>query len=376
MDAQDFLKQYAHKKRKFPWVNLAKVDLTDAQIPQVNLSRSDLTEVILIRANLSGSNLIKAILRDANLQDADLTGVNFHKADLTGAILEGAILEDANLTGVNLDDVYLNGAIMPDGKPYEEWILQENPCLNPSLEFFNEENREIQEEENKPYKTNFARASLPIFSGFGKKKLPRVDLSDLKITDTEFLKNLPLIPVGFLTAGYIFYGMILFNFQGSIFLWLMAWIGSLIWYIDETLILFVPMTGLIASLSSVYFTTFVIVLSFINFILLFPGLLLMGFSKKRALLDGILGTGFFLVTTLFTASLVSNNSFDDEALTVLFGTLTFPFALLMGVICSTLGSTLWIPMELAGFTKRQTLQSFAIITGIGLIIGGFFELLS
>ena len=242
MDSENFLIKYERKNRKFPWVNLNKVDLTDANIPNVNLSRGQLKDAILIRTNLSESNLIKANLTDANLTNANLTGVNFYKANLTGAILEGAILERANLTGVNLDEVYFHGAIMPDGKVYEEWILDENPCLNPALERFNKDtNIQTQLEEETEEKFRFAKASSNIFPAFNNSKTPPPDLSHLTITDKEFRYKLPYPPLAFLGVGNLFYGMILINCEASPLLWLFAWGGSLVWYLDKSLIWFVPM---------------------------------------------------------------------------------------------------------------------------------------
>jgi len=88
--------------------NLAKADLTGADLRGVNLAEADLSNAILVGANLTGADLTDADLTGANLTGAYLEDANLTDADLTGANLTGANLTDANLTGANLTDADLH----------------------------------------------------------------------------------------------------------------------------------------------------------------------------------------------------------------------------------------------------------------------------
>jgi hypothetical protein len=89
----------------------------------------DLTLANLSGANLSGANLSEANLSEANLSEANLSEANLKGADLKGADLKGADLQEAILQGANVTDEQLaatrslQGAIMPDGRKYEDWLL-------------------------------------------------------------------------------------------------------------------------------------------------------------------------------------------------------------------------------------------------------------
>ena len=148
-------------------VNLYGVDMEGATLLNANLEEADMREANLSRANLwnaslvntflggakleesklSGTDLTNARLRITKMKKADLFGANLTKAKLWGANLEDAILNatnleraeflGANLKGVNLGSAKnwtrkqllqaksLEGAIMPDGRLYEEWILDD-----------------------------------------------------------------------------------------------------------------------------------------------------------------------------------------------------------------------------------------------------------
>lgn len=67
--------------------NLAKVDLSDAQLQGAQLSRATLDEAVLVEAHMEGADLGKATLRRAILAGTHLAG-----ADLTRAQMEGATL--------------------------------------------------------------------------------------------------------------------------------------------------------------------------------------------------------------------------------------------------------------------------------------------
>jgi hypothetical protein len=95
--------------------NLAKADLSNAQLQGAHLSRATLDEAVLVEAHLEGADLGKATLRRAILAGTHLAGADLTKAQLEGATLleahlEGAFLLGASLEGANLFEAHLEGA--------------------------------------------------------------------------------------------------------------------------------------------------------------------------------------------------------------------------------------------------------------------------
>jgi uncharacterized protein YjbI with pentapeptide repeats len=95
--------------------NLARADLSYAQLQGAHLSRSMLDEAVLVEAHLEGADLGKATLRRAILADTHLEGADLTRAQMEGAILleahlEGAFLPGASLEGANLFEAHLEGA--------------------------------------------------------------------------------------------------------------------------------------------------------------------------------------------------------------------------------------------------------------------------
>jgi uncharacterized protein YjbI with pentapeptide repeats len=99
---------------------LYRVDLADVDLINANLMGVDLSEAILFGTNLSGSllhgarilqaHLARARLVDADLRRVDFTYTNLGDADLRDAILHGADLTCANLSGANLSGANLYAA--------------------------------------------------------------------------------------------------------------------------------------------------------------------------------------------------------------------------------------------------------------------------
>ncbi|HEX6554132.1 MAG TPA: pentapeptide repeat-containing protein [Ktedonobacteraceae bacterium] len=99
--------------------NLAKADLSYAQVQGAHLSRATLDEAVLVEAHLEGADLGKATLRRAilagtHLEGADLTRAQMEGATLLEAHLEGAFLLGASLEGANLFEAHLEGAKLID----------------------------------------------------------------------------------------------------------------------------------------------------------------------------------------------------------------------------------------------------------------------
>lgn len=101
----------ARQRGKRP--NLARADLTGADLRNVNLTGVNLRSAHLQNADLRSTNLCSANLRGTNLRDVNLTGANLRDANLCGADLRyakfaGTDLRNVNLTGANLFYTDLN----------------------------------------------------------------------------------------------------------------------------------------------------------------------------------------------------------------------------------------------------------------------------
>jgi len=96
-------------------VDFSRADLSDtvlrfAKLSEANLGATNLREAKLREAELNGASLLKAHLVDADLAGADLRGAKFNEAVLCWANLSEADLSSADLSRANLIGVNLRGA--------------------------------------------------------------------------------------------------------------------------------------------------------------------------------------------------------------------------------------------------------------------------
>ncbi len=119
-------------QQSFNNLNLAKVNLVEANFRYTQLARTNLREADLSKANFYGANLSQANLNRANLQkayllntdlqNADLRGANLQEANMINAKLKGANLAGADLTNAQVNEQQLKEAktnwstLLPDGK--------------------------------------------------------------------------------------------------------------------------------------------------------------------------------------------------------------------------------------------------------------------
>ena len=114
---QTILDQTDFTNVDFSQVNLTNVDLTNAILKNSNLSNQDLTKTFLYKSDLSGANLSNSNLSvvyfgDIVLKDTNLTKTLLYEADLSLALnkdLSGTILNDAQITHSNLVDIDFSG---------------------------------------------------------------------------------------------------------------------------------------------------------------------------------------------------------------------------------------------------------------------------
>ncbi len=110
----------ASKEKGNPSI-LANADLSFVNFRKAEIKSINFSGTILIGADLRNADLRNANLTDANLTGADLTGANLTDADLTGARLSdtkltNTNLTNTNLTGAKLTDAQLYGADLTDAK--------------------------------------------------------------------------------------------------------------------------------------------------------------------------------------------------------------------------------------------------------------------
>ena len=117
--------------------NLAKADLSYAQLQGSQLGWAALDEAVLVEAHLEGADLGKASLKHAILAGTHLEGADLTKAQMEGstlleAHLEGAFLQGASLEGANLFEAHLEGAWL-GGAHLEGATLQGTHCEGKAL---------------------------------------------------------------------------------------------------------------------------------------------------------------------------------------------------------------------------------------------------
>jgi len=361
MDTHELLKRYAAGRRDFTWVDLTEANLTAAKLTAINLSRSNLTRAILIKADLSLANLVKTNLSGANLQQANLTDAALYKTNLSGANLE-----DANITGTDLSTANLSEAIMPDGILYEKWILSH------SVEriIISENQQLIAKPQPIVNKSLVAVSMHPEIKTASKTRAVQG-----KSTIQEFFNKLPLPTIFILWLGYFCFGDLLTIHHAPVLAWVLAWAGSLIWLIDESWTWFVPVPALLAVMASASLSIVSIVIAGVVTITMILGMIFLDFGVRKAIKDGI-----WLGALAGAAMLIAQWLFDGRNAYSGGGVVlreTFPMALtfLLAIVTATFGSMSWMAMDYIGFSKQQTIISFASFTGLGLFCGWVIEML-
>jgi hypothetical protein len=370
MDADELLKRYASGKRDFTWVDLTEADLTGAKLTGINLSRANLTRAILAKADLSQANLTKANLSEANLRKANLTRSKLYKANLSAAQLDATDLTGADLSGVNLDTANLSGATMPDGTPYEHWLLSQQ-----SEEALLVEETSVSADDQ-PLATPQMSANEPIVeiaTPPGIVEPSRTMPLRERLTAKESRQS--WFPLILLWLGYFFFGQLLTFHNAVLIAWIVAWAGSLIWVIDESLIWFVPLTGAIAVMGSVTMSIVSVVVTATITLMMIGGMIVLDFGVRKALKDGLWVGGLVAAAMLIASWLLEDSNAFGGGGVVLTGTFPMALGLLFAIVAVTFGSMSWKAMDYLGFTKKQTIQTFAGVTGLGLFCGWVIEML-
>jgi serine/threonine protein kinase, bacterial len=119
LNSQDLVTAYLKGRRDFALHNLKMLNLQGADLSGTNFHSAQLQKTNLQGANLHNSDFGKASLMEANLRDANLSKAYFSNSDLEGADLRGAdlsyaYLSNANVRGANLCGANLTGAKITD----------------------------------------------------------------------------------------------------------------------------------------------------------------------------------------------------------------------------------------------------------------------
>ncbi|OUL22814.1 serine/threonine protein kinase [Nostoc sp. RF31YmG] len=123
LNTQGLLTAYLKGRRDFALHNLSMLNLQGADLSGTNFHSAQLQKTNLQGANLHESDFGRASLTEANLRDANLSKAYFSNADLEGADLRGADLSHAYLSNANLRGANLCGAILTGAKITDEQLL-------------------------------------------------------------------------------------------------------------------------------------------------------------------------------------------------------------------------------------------------------------
>jgi serine/threonine protein kinase, bacterial len=122
LDTQTLLTAYTKGRRDFALHNLSLLNLQGAELSGTNFHSAQLQKTNLQGANLHSSDFGRASLTRANLKDANLTKAYFNHADLEAADLRGADLSHAYLSNANLRGANLCGANLTNAKISDEQL--------------------------------------------------------------------------------------------------------------------------------------------------------------------------------------------------------------------------------------------------------------
>ncbi|BAY07050.1 serine/threonine-protein kinase [Calothrix sp. NIES-2098] len=123
LNTQGLLTAYLKGRRDFALYNLSMLNLQGTDLSGANFHSAQLQKTNFQGADLHDSDFGRASLTEANLRDANLSKAYFSNADLEGADLRGADLSHAYLSNANLRGANLCGAILTGAKITEEQLL-------------------------------------------------------------------------------------------------------------------------------------------------------------------------------------------------------------------------------------------------------------
>lgn len=122
LNSQSLLTAYVKGRRDFAAYNISLLNLQGADLSGTNFHGAQLTKTNLQGANLENTDFGRASLKEANLKDANLTKAYLSHADLEGADLRGADLSYAYMSQVNLRGANLCGANLTGAKVTDEQL--------------------------------------------------------------------------------------------------------------------------------------------------------------------------------------------------------------------------------------------------------------
>ncbi len=343
MDVDELLQRYTVGKRDFAWADLQGADLAGSNLAQSNFNRANFTGANLRQANLSQANLTKANFSNVDLTGANLAGATCRKANFTGAILTDAILEAVDWTGATLPDGSVFEAIA-DPEPEIDTQLKDAAVI--SSEGARQETPELVETPTLPTPTRLQRTTLK-----------------------EFQADLPWPSLLLLGVGYCCFGFLIGMHPGAGLAWVIAWLGSIAWLLEESLTWFAPLVGAIAVMAAAGVSVVLLaVCSVVTFTLLVM-LKFLGWSWRAAVKDSLWVGAIGAVTIMTAGWLFSGGDAYNGGAIVVTGTFPFAILLLLGVTGAGLGAVAWGQMLGKGYSRKQTAWAFGGTTALGLLGG-------
>lgn len=370
MDVDRLLRRYRSGKKNFASVDLSEANLTGARLTGIRLSRANLTKASLAMADLSQANLSKAILCEANLREAKLIGSKLYKANLSRAQLDGIDFTGADLRGVNLDGARLDRAIMPDGRPYEQWLVLQHSKAKVRMNETTANDQPLSTPDS-VNEQSLAVATVPEINESSEPLLSR-GFARLRLAAQDFFNTVPWQPFGLLWLGYFLFGLLLASHNAPWLAWILAWTGSLIWVVDESMTWYVPIAGAIAVMGSVPRSIASLVVSAVITLGLIGLMIFLDFGLKKALREG-LWVGMLASAAMLVISWLLNGGEKLIGSGILTGNFLMAFALFFAIVAAMFGTITWMSMEFTRLTLGRSVPVFAGITGLGLLCGWAVE---
>ncbi len=355
MEKSELLRRYASGHRDFSHIHL----------PNVDLSKTDLAGSGFQQANLAGANLAGAQLQNANLRQANLTGANLIGANLTGANLRRTILRQAIWDNAQLEGAILHGAILPDGSTV---AADPNVLASPVPINLQADVPQADAPPINPSHSDTSPAESP---------LSPLSLEDPART-TAVAPSLPWSPLFFLGISYVCFGLLLGIHSAVPLLWAIALFSAMLWRIDPSLTLAIPLLAAIAvaladtqSLLAIWGLGWGgVVFATLTFVFK----LILERTWLAALRDGaVVASVLVIAIKAYVWLLAAQGNYA-------WGPLAAPeltsahlsMLLVLGVVCGGLGAIAW--MKMLHLSRRHTTGIYLGTAAIGLLVGKLLTL--
>lgn len=180
--------------------------------------------------------------------------------------------------------------------------------------------------------------------------------------------KIPYPSLMLLGLGYICFGWLIGLNHGGEITWAIAWLGSVVWVIDESLTWYSPIAGAIAVILAIGLSSWALVFAVSIGAGLLIALKLVGWSLRAAIRDGLWVGGITVV--LLTLPMWLSVRPEGYGALIALGQYVIALTLMVGMAGSGLGSISWLQMRHHGFAWQRILWTIGGTTAFSLLVGG------